>query len=60
MGGFGEPGEGDGEDWGGREEGEPCPKGNPTWSFEEKGKRPMGGKPNGIIGIIIGPEPGGA
>ena len=33
---------------------------NPPWSFEEKGKRPMGGKPNGIIGIIIGPEPGGA
>lgn len=60
MGGLGEPGEGEGEDWGGREEGEPCPKGIAPCSCEEKGRRPMGGKPNGIIGIIIGPEPEGA
>ena len=39
MGGLGEPGDGEGEDWGGREEGEPCPKGIAPCSCEEKGRR---------------------
>ena len=42
----------------GREDGEPCWKGAPPWSGDENGRRPIGGRPNGIIGIIIGPDPG--
>ena len=58
VGGFGEPGVGEGDDLDGREDGDPCWKGAPPWSGDENGRRPIGGRPNGIIGIIIGPDPG--